>query len=60
MIEDELQEIFNNEIARELMTEANPDVNDADIEYIYSNCEGNPWNAVILYFLILETEKMLK
>lgn len=45
----ELNEIFNQEIVSETLLEINPDTDDSLVEKIWSLCDGNPWNAVILY-----------
>lgn len=56
----DIHEILNIEIAKETMLEINPEVSDSDVERIYSKCEGNPWNAGILYELMLTSGKMTK
>jgi hypothetical protein len=44
-----IDEIFNKEIARELLIEADPDITDDIVDRIYEACKGNPWNAPALY-----------
>lgn len=47
-----MKEIFNQEIARELMLEINPNLTQEKFEEVYNNCGGNPWNAGIMYKLL--------
>jgi len=49
---EELNEIFKQEIARELMLEINPELSQEKFEEVWSKCNGNPWNADILYKLL--------
>lgn len=49
---DTLQETFNLAIVEELMRKVNPNVTEDDINSVWSNCGGNPWNAGILYTMI--------
>lgn len=56
----DLEETFNKEIARELMLEVNPSVTDADVEFVYSACRPNPWDAGVLYSLLLKSGGMKK
>jgi hypothetical protein len=51
MIDD--NEIFNKEIVRELLSESNPHVSDEDVDKIWAACSGNPWNAAIMYDLLI-------
>jgi hypothetical protein len=44
-------EILNQEIARELMLEHNPDLTQKKFEEVWALCQGNPFNAGILYNL---------
>lgn len=48
---------LNLEIARELLTLANPSITDEDISAIYSKCNHNPWNAPILYSIMQAANK---
>jgi len=52
---EQLNEILNQEIARELMLEHNPDLTQEKFEEVWALCQGNPFNAGILYKLL---EKM--
>lgn len=45
------QQILNEEIARELLTEHDPKITDADIEKVFSIMDS-PWDAVSLYILL--------
>lgn len=47
-----MDDILNLEIARELLVEVNPNITDAEVDEIWSKCNGSPWNAQILYKLI--------
>lgn len=50
---EELEEIFNREIARELLMEATGgEVNDELLKVVWAKCSGNPWNAVVMYNLL--------
>lgn len=47
-----MNDIINQEIARELMLEINPNLTEEKFQYVYSLCKGNPWNAGILYKML--------
>jgi hypothetical protein len=47
-----IDDILSIEIVRELLTEVNPNITDAEVNDIWSKCGGNPWNAQILYKLL--------
>ena len=49
---DELNETFNIEIVRELLVEIKPDITSEQVNNIWKECEGNPWNAFVLYHLM--------
>ena len=49
MDEQDLEDIFNLEIARELLLESNPLITDDEVNSIWSKCNNNPWNAPLLY-----------
>ena len=51
-MEEVLGHILNFEIALELLKEQNPNITDEEAEEIYAKCNGNPYNAPILYQLI--------
>ncbi len=51
-MEEVLQHILNFEIALELLREQNPSITDAEAEEIYAKCNGNPFNAPVIYQLI--------
>ena len=56
MMTQQSDDIMNQEIARELMLEINPDLSQQQFERVWSLCNGNPWNAGVLY-QILELAK---
>lgn len=51
-IDSIMADVFNLEIARELLIEVNKDITDAEVESVMSKCGGNPWNAKIMYQLL--------
>lgn len=51
-MDEMMREILNQEIARELMLEINPNLTQEKFEEVYNNCGGNPWNAGIMYKLL--------
>ena len=51
-MEEVLGHILNFEIALELLKEQNPNISDEEAEEIYAKCNGNPYNAPLLYQLI--------
>ena len=50
--ENTMDDILNLEIARELLLQENPLISDEEVDKIWESCDGNPWNAPILYKLI--------
>lgn len=50
--EEELFDIFNKEIARELIIEAGGCGSDEELEEIWSKCGNNPYDAGILFSLL--------
>lgn len=50
-VEQTLYDILNEEIARELLREHDPEITDEQIEITYSRCNGKPFDAVIMYEL---------
>ena len=50
-VADQIEDVFNESIARELLLEVNPLITE-EIQLIYSKCDGNPYNAVPLYKII--------
>lgn len=50
-LEDELGRVFNFNICKELLTEVNPNISDEEVTEVLNNCNGNPWDARILYEL---------
>ena len=52
-LEDELHETFNREIVRELLLEVNPGTDDKLVDDIWARCGGNPWNASVIYELLM-------
>lgn len=52
--DEDLEEMFNIEIVREILREKVGDVVDTDstiVNDMWDKCGGNPWNAGILYDL---------
>lgn len=45
-------DLLNQEIARELMLQINPNLSQEQFEKVYNLCGNNPWNAPILYKLL--------
>ena len=51
-IEQTLYDVLNEEIAKELLREHDPEITDEYVNSIYSRCiNGNPFDAVIIYEL---------
>ena len=48
----EFEEIFNHELARGILLEINPNITSEEVDEIWERCQGNPWNAGILYKMI--------
>jgi hypothetical protein len=48
-----LKEAFNMSIAEELMLDVNPNVTADEVARVWAQCKGNPWNAGILYSIML-------
>lgn len=46
---NELNEIMNQEIARELILEINPQLTDDEFDNFWPMCKGKPFDAPILY-----------
>ena len=51
-------DILNEEIVRATLTEVNPETDDKLVEYIWSICDGNPWDAVPLYKILKTMGKL--
>lgn len=49
---EQIDDIFNLEIARETLLEKNPNISNDEVEKIWGMCGGNPWNAVPLYEIL--------
>lgn len=47
-----LENVFNLEVARELLREINESISDETVNEIWTLCNGNPWDAPILYKII--------
>ena len=45
-------EIFNLAIVEELLREIDSSITEDDIQKIWKLCDGNPWNAAILYKML--------
>ena len=48
----QIEEIFKEEVARELMLEINPNLTQEKFDEVWKLCNGNPWDAGILYELL--------
>ena len=46
---ENINDVFNQEIVREALLEVNPETDDTLVDKMWKLCEGNPWNAVPLY-----------
>ena len=51
------ENIFNLEVARELLLKENPMITDEEVSNIWIMCKNNPWNAPILYKMIKLAKK---
>ena len=49
MNEEELSDIFNKEILRELMMETDPEVTDEEVDKYFDMSNKNPWDGKLLY-----------
>ena len=49
MNEEELSDILNKEILRELMMETDPEVTDEEVDKYFDMSNKNPWDAELLY-----------
>lgn len=48
-----IEEIFNEELARELLKENHPEIDEALLEDALIRSKGNGWDAAIVYELII-------
>jgi hypothetical protein len=46
---NELNDILNQEIARELLLEKDPELSDTTFDFIWSASSGKPWDCPVLY-----------
>jgi hypothetical protein len=46
---EELNNILNQEIARELLLEKEPDLSDTTFDFIWSLSQGNPFDCPVMY-----------
>lgn len=53
-----LEDTLNIEIVRELLREQNVDSSDEHVAYVWSKCDGNPWNAFIMHKLLAMKKSM--
>lgn len=51
-VEEELATVLNFNIAKELLKQINNNLSDGEILDIFEKCQGNPFNAPILYQLL--------
>jgi hypothetical protein len=47
-----IDEVFDFAVAEELLLDLNPEITKEQIDFVWSLCEGNPWNAPTLYKLL--------
>ena len=47
-----LNDIFKEEIARELLLEKDPNLTETTFDMIWGLCQGNAWNAPALYEIL--------
>lgn len=52
-MDDTLNDLFNQEIVRELLRDEN--LTEDQLHKVWTACRSNPWNAPIMYHLIKET-----
>ena len=52
LTDDVLNDLVNQEIARELMLEVNSNFTEEQFQSIWKLCKGNPWNAGVLYQIL--------
>lgn len=48
----DLNDILQQEIARELLLEKDPNLTDTTFDFIWSVSQGNPWDCPILYDIL--------
>lgn len=51
-LQKEIVEMFNKEVARELLLEQDPNIADSVVDRVWEACAGNPFDAPILHKLI--------
>lgn len=49
---NDLNDILQQEIARELLLEKDPDLSDNLFDVIWSASKGNPWDCPVLYDML--------
>jgi len=49
---NDLNNILNQEIARELLLELDPDLTDTTFDYVWSIAQGNPYNCPVLFNIL--------
>jgi hypothetical protein len=52
MDKQDLDSIFNLELARELLLAENPLITDEEVDSIWAKCNNNPWDAPVLYKIL--------
>jgi hypothetical protein len=55
---EELNNILNQEIARELLLEKEPDLSDTTFDFIWSLSQGNPFDCPVVYDIMKATGKI--
>ena len=51
-LNENMMDAFNEAIAWELMVKINPDLTQEKFDEVWPKCNGNPWNAPILYKML--------
>ncbi len=55
-----MHNILNEEIARELLLEINPEISDEEFNKVWEICDGNPWDAEIIYKMVRNVKPVLE
>ena len=46
---DDLNNVVNQEIARELLLEIDPNLTDTMFDCVWSAAQGNPWDCAVIF-----------
>ncbi len=55
---NDLNDILQQEIARELLLEKDPNLSDTTFDFIWSASRGNPWDCPILFDILKSVGKL--